>query len=76
MLGGVDVVRGFYDFQGRRFDISRGSEVQFHGETPIDPALRVDAERDISGVTAQVGLRGTARQPGEHTRRLLNRFHS
>jgi translocation and assembly module TamB len=63
ILGGVQVVRGFYDFQGRRFDIVRGSDVQFHGNQPIDPALKVDAERDISGVTAQVGVRGTMRQP-------------
>ncbi len=63
IIGGVDVVRGFYDFQGRRFDIVRGSEVQFHGNQPIDPTLKVDAERDISGVTAQVGLRGSARKP-------------
>jgi autotransporter translocation and assembly factor TamB len=66
VLGGVQVVRGFYDFQGRRFTISRGSDVQFHGSQPIDPSLNVSATRDISGVTTTVGLRGTARAPEIH----------
>jgi len=63
VVGGIQVVRGFYEFQGRRFEIVRGSEVQFPRHVPIDPSLSVDAERDISGVTAMVGVRGTARQP-------------
>ncbi len=63
VVGVISVVRGFYDFQGRRFDIERGSEVQFRGTTPIDPSLNLTGTRDISGVTAQVGVRGTARQP-------------
>jgi translocation and assembly module TamB len=41
----------------------RDSEVRFRGEQPIDPALDVSAEREISGVTAQVKVTGTARQP-------------
>ena len=63
LIGGVEVIRGFYNFQGRRFDIVRGSELRFYGTQPIDPALNVSAEREIAGVTAQVGVRGTARQP-------------
>jgi autotransporter translocation and assembly factor TamB len=63
LIGDVNAVRGFYDFQGKRFDLVRDSAVSFHGQRPIDPALNVTAERDISGVTAQVNLRGTARQP-------------
>jgi translocation and assembly module TamB len=63
VLGGVQVVRGFYDFQGRRFDIARGSELEFHGGQPINPALNVTATREISAVRTEVGLRGTAREP-------------
>ena len=63
LIGTVTVVRGFYDFQGRRFEVLRDSQIRFQGTRPIDPALSVDAQRLISGVTAIVNIRGTARQP-------------
>jgi len=63
VLGGVSVVRGFYDFQGRRFEVLRDSQIRFQGTRPIDPALQVEAQRVISGVTAIVHIRGTARHP-------------
>ncbi|HUP40633.1 MAG TPA: translocation/assembly module TamB domain-containing protein, partial [Vicinamibacterales bacterium] len=63
LVGTVTVVRGFYDFQGRRFEVLRDSQIRFQGTRPIDPALSVDAQRLISGVTAIVNIRGTARQP-------------
>ncbi len=63
VIGTVTVVRGFYDFQGRRFEVLRDSQIRFQGSRPIDPALQVDAQRVISGVTAIVNIRGTARQP-------------
>ena len=63
VVGTVTVVRGFYDFQGRRFEVLRDSQIRFQGTRPIDPALQVDAQRIISGVTAVVNIRGTARQP-------------
>ena len=62
-VGTVSVVRGFYDFQGRRFEVLRDSQIRFQGSRPVDPALQVDAQREISGVTAIVNIRGTARQP-------------
>ena len=63
VVGTVSVVRGFYDFQGRRFEVLRDSQIRFQGTRPVDPALQVDAQRLISGVTAIVNIRGTARQP-------------
>ena len=63
MVGTVSVVRGFYEFQGRRFDVLRDSQIRFTGTRPIDPSLQVGAQRLISGVTAIVNIRGTARQP-------------
>ncbi|MEO5742170.1 MAG: translocation/assembly module TamB domain-containing protein, partial [Vicinamibacterales bacterium] len=63
VIGTVTVVRGFYDFQGRRFEVLRDSQIRFGGTRPIDPALQVNAQRIISGVTAIVNIRGTARQP-------------
>jgi len=63
IIGTVEAVRGYYEFQGRRFDVLRDSEVRFRGEQPIDPLLNISAEREISAVTAQVQVRGTARDP-------------
>ena len=63
VIGTVTVVRGYYDFQGRRFEVLRDSQIRFQGTRPVDPALQVDAQRIISGVTAIVNIRGTARQP-------------
>jgi hypothetical protein len=63
VVGSVTVVRGFYDFQGRRFEVLRDSQIRFQGTRPIDPALQVGAQRIISGVTAIVNIRGTARHP-------------
>jgi len=61
--GRLEVIRGQYTFQGRRFSIVRGSEVIFRGESTINPALNVTAERQIGGVTAQVRVTGTSRRP-------------
>ena len=63
IIGTVSVVRGFYEFQNRRFDVLRDSEIRFLGNKPIDPSVQVGAQRIISGVTAIVNIRGTARQP-------------
>jgi translocation and assembly module TamB len=63
LVGSVSVVRGFYDFQGRRFEIERDSLIRFEGLNPLNPTLQITATRDISGVTAQVNLAGTVRSP-------------
>jgi hypothetical protein len=63
VVGTVTVVRGFYEFQGRRFEVLRDSQIRFTGTKPVDPSLQVGAQRLISGVTAIVNIRGTARQP-------------
>jgi len=63
IIGTVSVVRGFYDFQGRRFEVLRDSLIRFLGNKPVDPALQVSAQRIISGVTAIVNIRGTVREP-------------
>jgi autotransporter translocation and assembly factor TamB len=63
LVGSVAVVRGFYDFQGRRFEIERDSLIRFEGIEPLNPTLRIAASREISGVVAQVNLRGTVRAP-------------
>ena len=63
LLGTVNTVRGTYDFQGRRFDIQRDGRIQFEGSTEINPSLDIVAQRLISGVEAQVHVRGTVQKP-------------
>lgn len=63
LVGAVEAVRGFYEFQGRRFTVTRGSTVQFRGTRPINPSLDVTGEREVSGITARVRVTGTARRP-------------
>jgi hypothetical protein len=63
LVGNLQILRGYYAFQGRRFDVRPESVVRFRGQNPIDPALNVTADRQISGVTASVDVRGSLREP-------------
>ncbi|MBZ6379280.1 hypothetical protein B5C34_08585 [Pacificimonas flava] len=62
LRGRATLVRGDYDFAGRRFELTRG-EIDFQGAYPPDPALDIDAESRIEGFAAQIRIRGTANQP-------------
>jgi translocation and assembly module TamB len=63
--GEANTVRGFYEFQGRRFTVQRGGTLRFNGLPQINPDLNVAAERLIpnTGVTARIQITGTARAP-------------
>jgi autotransporter translocation and assembly factor TamB len=65
LRGTATTVRGFYEFQGRRFELVRGGTVRFLGLPQINPSLDVSATRLIpnSGVTAQIHVTGTVRAP-------------
>ena len=63
LVGNMQIIRGYYSFQGRRFDVRPESLVRFRGQSPIDPALNVTADRLVSGVTASVEVRGSMREP-------------
>jgi hypothetical protein len=63
VTGALQAVRGFYQFQGRRFDVERGSSLRFTGGAPMDAILGISATREISGVTARVSVRGTVDRP-------------
>jgi autotransporter translocation and assembly factor TamB len=63
LLGNLEIIRGYYSFQGRRFEVRPESVVRFRGLSPIDPGLNVAADRVISGVTASVEVGGTMRAP-------------
>ncbi|MGE0592370.1 MAG: translocation/assembly module TamB domain-containing protein [Vicinamibacterales bacterium] len=63
LLGAVNVVRGTYDFQGRRFTVQRDGTIRFEGTEEINPALNLRADREISGIVAHVNVGGTVREP-------------
>ncbi|MES2494789.1 MAG: translocation/assembly module TamB domain-containing protein [Pseudomonadota bacterium] len=60
--GQVDLVRGGYEFAGRRFDLDRGA-IRFLGETPPDPLLDITAKANLNGVSATIGVSGTGLKP-------------
>jgi translocation and assembly module TamB len=60
--GRADLVRGSYDFAGRRFDLERG-QIRFLGETPVNPVLDVTAEGGVQGLNAVIRVTGRAQRP-------------
>src|SRR5207247_11270363 len=63
LVGNVNTVRGYYDFQGRRFEILRDGTVRFEGFEEINPRLDIRTRRIIQGVEARVNVRGTLKSP-------------
>ncbi len=62
LFGRVSLVRGDYDFAGKRFQLTRG-DIRFQGGYPPDPIINVAAENASSGFTAQLSIEGTAQRP-------------
>ena len=62
ILGRADLVRGGYEFAGKRFDMTRG-QITFSGQNPPDPRLDIAAEANVSGLAARVTVTGTALLP-------------
>lgn len=60
--GRADLVRGGYEFAGRRFDLQRGS-LRFLGEAPPDPVLDIAAQASIQGLNATIQVTGTGQHP-------------
>jgi translocation and assembly module TamB len=60
--GEANLVRGSYEFAGRRFDLERG-RIRFLGETPPNPVLDIVAEGGVQGLTATIRVTGRGQQP-------------
>ena len=60
--GRLDVVRGGYEFAGRRFDLDRGT-IRFQGTSPPDPVLDIQANANIQSIAATIKVIGTASKP-------------
>ena len=63
VVGTIQTVRGYYEFQGRKFELRRDGTVSFKGPDPANPQLDVTATRDVSGVEARVRVHGEAQRP-------------
>lgn len=62
ILGAAEVVRGGYEFAGRRFELERGV-IRFRGGSPPDPILDIVAQGDTQGLSATIRVGGTGQKP-------------
>ncbi|MGD9810349.1 MAG: translocation/assembly module TamB domain-containing protein [Sphingobium sp.] len=62
LVGTADLVRGSYDFAGRRFDLTSGS-LRFDGSVPANPTLDITAQASVSGLDATIRITGTSDAP-------------
>lgn len=60
--GTARLIRGDYEFAGRRFELDRGL-ITFQRNTPPNPALDIEANANLSGLNATINVRGTGLQP-------------
>jgi translocation and assembly module TamB len=60
--GTATVVRGTYEFAGRRFDISRGN-IRWEGRDLTNPSIDISASATTEGVTAILNVTGTGQRP-------------
>ncbi|MFH1122085.1 MAG: translocation/assembly module TamB domain-containing protein, partial [Pseudomonadota bacterium] len=62
LAGKLSVVRGRFNFLGKRFNLTKGS-ITFHGTVPASPTLDVLAEAHAKDMTAFLHLSGPALSP-------------
>jgi translocation and assembly module TamB len=62
ILGTANLVRGGYEFAGKRFDLARGA-IRFEGTSPPDPVLDIMAVGDTQGINATIRVSGTGQRP-------------
>lgn len=62
IFGTADLVRGGYEFAGKRFELTRG-RIRFTGEVPVDPLLDIVAEGDANAVSAKITITGSGVKP-------------
>lgn len=62
VTGTAEMVRGGYEFSGRRFELQRGI-IRFRGESPPDPILDIVAQGDTQGLSATIRVTGTGLRP-------------
>lgn len=61
ITGDAQVLRGGYEFAGKRFELTRGV-IRFTGAT-IDPVVDIAADANVNSIAATVRVTGTAQKP-------------
>ncbi|MCE7796597.1 translocation/assembly module TamB domain-containing protein [Sphingobium sufflavum] len=62
LVGEANLVRGDYDFAGKRFELREG-RLRFLGETPINPQLNIRAQADVNDISATISVTGSSAKP-------------
>ncbi|HVR90894.1 MAG TPA: translocation/assembly module TamB domain-containing protein [Novosphingobium sp.] len=62
IYGEANLVRGGYEFAGKRFEMTKG-RIAFDGGSPPNPRLDIAAEADVTGLNARVTVTGTSLVP-------------
>ncbi len=62
LTGEANLVRGDYDFAGKRFELREG-RLRFLGETPINPQLNIRAQADVNDINATITVTGSSAKP-------------
>jgi len=60
--GTAQLVRGGYEFAGRRFDLTEGM-IRFDGSTPVNPTLDIEAQANVNDISATIKVTGTGLAP-------------
>lgn len=60
--GSATLIRGDYDFAGKRFDLEEG-RLTFTGSTPVNPILDIRAGADVQDLSATITVTGTSLRP-------------
>ncbi len=63
ITGRAEMIRGSYEFAGRRFELTRGLVLLEGGGYPPDASIDIAAEARVQGLTATLRIGGTAQQP-------------
>ncbi|NML05428.1 translocation/assembly module TamB domain-containing protein [Sphingomonas sp. G-3-2-10] len=62
ITGNATLVRGTYEFAGKRFTVNRGT-IRFGGGNTYNPTIDISATTNAEGVTAILNITGTAQAP-------------
>jgi translocation and assembly module TamB len=60
--GTASLIRGTYDFAGKRFDLQEG-RLTFTGSTPVNPQLDIRAVADVQDLSATITVTGSSLRP-------------
>lgn len=60
--GTATLIRGTYDFAGKRFDLQEG-RLTFTGSSPVNPLLDIRATADVQDLSATITVTGSSLRP-------------